>query len=182
MIITITGTPGSGKTSVAKELAKRLGFNFFSAGDILESMAKEKGVTIDELISAGDDADHEVDGFLKKLGKTKDNIIVEGKAACIMIPHSFKLLVTVSDDEGARRIYEDKKTSGHRSDEPAYSSPEEAKKIMRIRVDRYVEKFKRLYGVENYFDPSNYDFVLDTTNARGPAENADKIMAALPNV
>jgi len=179
MIITITGTPGAGKTSVAKVLAKRLGIKFYSAGDILEKMAAEKGVTIDELISESDDADHEIDGFQKKLGKTEDNIIVEGKIAWRMIPQSFKILVTVREHEGARRIYDDKKTGEHRTDEPDYSSIDEAEKIMKLRVERYVTKFKRLYGIDNYFDPAHYDFVLDTTNAKGPEENADKIIAAL---
>ena len=66
-------------------------------------LAAEKGVTIDELISESDDADHEIDGFQKKLGKTEDNIIVEGKIAWRMIPQSFKILVTVREREGARR-------------------------------------------------------------------------------
>jgi len=179
MIITITGVPGGGKTSAAKVLAKRLGMKFYSAGDILGKMANENGVTIDELISGNDDADHEIDGFQKKLGKTEDNIIVEGLIAWYTIPHSFKILVTVDEREGAQRIFEDKKTGLHRSDEPDYSSVEETRKIVATRVARYVAKFKRLYGIDNYFDPSHYDFVLDTTAALGPEENADKIMAAL---
>jgi len=179
MIITITGTPGAGKTSVAKVLAKRLGMKFYSAGDILEKLADEKNVTIDELLSGGDEADHEVDGFQKKLGKTEDNIIVEGKISWHLIPRSFKILVTVDPDEGARRIFEDKKIAGRRTDEPSYASSEEAKKVNNIRVERYVEKFKRLYGIDNYFAPSHYDFVLDTTDAKGPEENADRIMAAM---
>jgi cytidylate kinase len=179
MIITITGTPGAGKTSVAKVLAMRLGMKFYSAGDILEKMADEKGITIDELISGNDDADHEIDGFQKKLGKSEDNIIVEGKIAWHMIPKSFKILVTVNEHEGARRIYDDKKTGKHRTDEPDYASIDEAEKIMRLRVERYVSKFKRLYKIDNYFDRSHYDFVLDTTDAKGPEENADKIMSAI---
>jgi CMP/dCMP kinase len=179
MIITIAGTPGAGKTSVAKELAKRLKMKLYLAGDIFEKMAAEKNVTIDELLSGGDEADHEVDGYQKKLGKTEDNIIIEGKIAWHMIPKSFKILVTVDPSEGARRIFEDKKVPGRRTDEPDYASPEEAKKINNIRMERYINKFKRLYGIENYFDPSHYDFILDTTNATGPTENADKIMAAL---
>ena len=79
MIITIAGAPGAGKTSLAKELAKRLGMKFYSAGDILEKIAREKNETIDELLSGDDEADHEVDGFQKKLGKTEDDIIVEEK-------------------------------------------------------------------------------------------------------
>jgi cytidylate kinase len=142
-------------------------------------MANEKGVTIDELISGSDDADHEIDGFQKKLGKTEDNIIVEGLIAWYMIPHSFKILVTVDEREGARRIFEDKKTGLHRSDEPDYSSVEEVQRIAATRVARYEAKFKRLYQIDNYFDPSHYDYVLDTTTAKGPEENADKIIAAL---
>lgn len=179
MIITIAGTPGSGKTSVAKELAKRLNMKFYSVGDILEKVAKDKNTTIDELISGGDEADHEVDGYQKKLGKSEDNIIVEGKISWHMIPNSFKILVTVDPEEGARRIFEDKKIAGHRTDEPDYTSLEEAKKTNHIRMERYIGKFKRLYGIEDYFDPSHYDLVIDTTNASGPIENADKIMAAL---
>jgi CMP/dCMP kinase len=176
MIITITGTPGSGKTSVAKELAKRLNMKYYSAGDIFEKIAGEKGLLVDELVSCDDETDHEVDGFLKKLGKTQDNIIVEGKAACIMIPGSFKILVTVDWREGVRRIFEDKKTKLHRTDEQDYSSIEEAQKILRARLNRLVSKFKRLYGIENFLDPSHFDFVLDTTDSPGPAQNADKIM------
>jgi CMP/dCMP kinase len=179
MIITITGNPGSGITSVAKVLAGRLGMKFYSAGDLFEKTANDRGVTIDELVSAGDDADHEIDGFVKKLGKTEDNIIVEGKISWHMIPNSFKIFVTVDEHEGARRIFEDKKTGEHRTDEPNYSSIEETKKILKIRVARFVSKFKRLYGIENYFDPSHYDFILDTTKSSGPGENADRIMEAM---
>jgi CMP/dCMP kinase len=179
MIITITGMPGSGKTSVAKELAKRLNMRFYSAGDILGKMAAEKNVTIDELISGGDEADHEIDGFQKKMGKAEDNIIMEGLMAWYFVPHSFKILITVEMNEGARRIYEDKKHSKHRIDEPDYATVDDAKKMAQARVQRYVDKFKRLYGIKEYFAPANYDLVLDTTKATGPAENADTIMAAM---
>jgi len=179
MIITIAGAPGSGKTSVAKELAKRLGMKFYSMGDILEKMANEKGVTIDQLLTSGDQADHEIDAYQKKLGETEDNIIIEGKISWFFIPQSFKIFVTVDEDEGARRIFNDRKVVGHRSDEPAYASIEETKNTNAARVQSFVGRYKRLYGVENYFKPSHYDFVLDTTASPGPEQNADHIIAAL---
>ncbi len=180
MIITIAGTPGSGKTSVAKELAKRLNYTLISAGDRLGIIAKNKGLTIDELMSGGDEADILIDNYQKKLGETEDNIIVEGKLAWFLIPKSFKILVTCDENEGARRIFSDQKY-GNRPDEPNYATVRDTKKINAERVQRFVQKFKRLYGVEKCFDPSHFDFVLDTTNAKGPMENADKIMAALPS-
>jgi CMP/dCMP kinase len=180
MIITIAGTPGSGKTSVAKELAKRLGYKLLSAGDRMAEIAEENHTTLDELLSRGDDVDRLVDAHQKKIGETEDNVIVEGKIAWFLILKSFKILVTCADDEGARRIYNDQK-SGHRPDEPDYQSIEDAKKIIAERVARFTDKFKRLYGVKNYIDPKNFDFVLDTTNSTGPNENADKIIEKLKN-
>jgi len=179
MIITIAGTPGAGKTSVAKELAKRLGMKFYSVGDILEKIADEKNQTIDELLSAGDEADHEVDGYQKKLGKTEDNIIIEGKISWYLIPNSFKILVTVDPAEGGRRIFEDKKIAGRRTDEPEYASIEEAVKVNSIRMQRYIAKFKRLYGIDDYFDRGHYDLVIDTTGSAGIQNNADLIMSVL---
>jgi CMP/dCMP kinase len=181
MIITITGTPGSGKTSVAKELAKRLGYKFISTGDRMAKIAEENNTTLDELLSRGDQTDRLVDDYQKKLGETEDNIIVEGKIAWFLIPKSFKILVTCDENVGAERIYNDR-MAGNRLDEPDYSSLDDAKKIIAARVTRFTNKFKRLYQVDNYIDPNNFDFVLDTTNAKGPDENADKIMAALGRI
>ena len=178
MILTIAGTPGSGKTSAAKELAKRLNMKFYSMGDFLEKVAAEKNQTIDELISGDDEADHRVDAYQKKLGETEDNMIVEGRISWFFMPKSFKILVTCEENEAAGRTVQDKKR-GNRPDEPEYASLDDAKKINAERVARFSEKFKRLYGIENYYDPSHYDFILDTTNATGPVQNADSIMAAM---
>ena len=50
MIISISGTPGSGKSTVGEILAKRLGFEHYSMGDFQRSLAQEKGITILELL------------------------------------------------------------------------------------------------------------------------------------
>jgi cytidylate kinase len=49
MIVTISGRPSSGKSCVAKQLAKELGYRHFSAGDMQRQIAKEMGLTILEL-------------------------------------------------------------------------------------------------------------------------------------
>ena len=46
MIITISGKAGSGKSTVAKELAKQLNLQHFSIGDIMRKMAKEKNISV----------------------------------------------------------------------------------------------------------------------------------------
>jgi len=54
VIITIGGTAGSGKSSVAKELAKRLGYKFYSAGDVRRKYALSKGISLAELNKQGE--------------------------------------------------------------------------------------------------------------------------------
>ncbi|MBU0540313.1 AAA family ATPase, partial [Patescibacteria group bacterium] len=66
MIITISGVPGSGKTTVAKILAERLGMKFYSMGDLRGKMATERGLTIDELNKLGETeafTDNDVDTY-----------------------------------------------------------------------------------------------------------------------
>ncbi len=49
MIITISGKAGSGKSTIAKQLAKKLGLKHYSTGDFMRQMAKDKGVSLLEL-------------------------------------------------------------------------------------------------------------------------------------
>ena len=69
MIISISGVPGSGKTSVAKIIADKLGMNFYSMGNMRGKMALDRGMTIDELNALGEKeafTDAEVDEYQKK--------------------------------------------------------------------------------------------------------------------
>ncbi|MCH9028900.1 MAG: nucleoside monophosphate kinase, partial [Bacteroidetes bacterium] len=49
MIITISGKAGSGKSTVAKELARKLELKHYSIGDLMRQMAKEKNISLTEL-------------------------------------------------------------------------------------------------------------------------------------
>lgn len=48
MIITVSGNAASGKTTLARNLAKRLKFKHVSAGGIMREMASEKGQNLIE--------------------------------------------------------------------------------------------------------------------------------------
>jgi len=180
MIITLAGKPGAGKTSVSKLLAERLGMKFYSIGDLLGRMAVEQGKTIDELLTGTDDSDRIVDAYQKKLGETEDNMIVEGKISWLLIPRSFKILLNVDPAIGAQRIFDEKKrSSASRPDEPDYASVEQMQRIAGERVALYTGKFKRLYDIDDYFDPQHFDLVVDTSHIDGAARVADEIVAEL---
>ena len=77
MIITIGGQAGSGKSSVGELLAKRIGYRYWSMGDIRREMARKRGMTLREFNKLGereDFTDKEVDEFQRELGK-KDKLV-----------------------------------------------------------------------------------------------------------
>lgn len=173
MIITITGTPGSGKTTIGRALAERLGYEFFSTGMLRRQMAKEKGLTLEEYNKLGEkdpSTDLEADKYQEKLGKEKDNIIIDGKLAFHFIPNSVKIFITASEDVRAERILKDTK---ERNQQKALTL-EEQKKLNneRIATDNY--RYKKYYGIT--VDIKNFDFILDTTNENNVEKNVDKII------
>ena len=112
MIITISGRPGSGKSTVARLLARRLRFDHVSAGDFMRDMAAERGISVLELsrIAEHDDAiDREIDERSRRLGEERDRFVIDARLAWHFIPDAFKVFLDVRLDVAARRIYGDRR-------------------------------------------------------------------------
>ena len=160
MIITISGLPGSGKSTIGKMLAKKLDYKFYSIGDLRGKMAMKSGMTIDELNKLGEKeawTDQNTDKYLKQLGKTEDNLVVDGRLAFHFIPQAFKIFLTINPKVAARRVFKNP-----RPDEPKVKSAQELEKIMANRVKSDERRYKKYYGVD-FKDPTHYNLTLDTT-------------------
>jgi cytidylate kinase len=183
MIISIAGTPGTGKTSAAHILSERLGgWPTYSAGGLRGKMAIERGMTIDQLNALGEHeafTDKEVDAYQAELGRTKDDFIIEGRLAWHFIPHSFKVLLTCDQHEAAKRVYTARQNPDeHRTDESPYASAEEAERMISDRNASDQRRYAKYYGVD-YLDQNNFDLVIDTTNLPGPETTAQMILERL---
>ena len=161
MFITITGDLGSGKTTIAKMIAKELGYQFLSVGDFMGEIAMEKGMSLLELSKEAEKSD-EIDKILDakqvEFGKTHDNIVFDSRLGWHFIPHSTKIYFQVSIDEGAKRVFDDK-----REDEKENTTLDATKENMIVRKESEKKRYLEYYGV-TYDNPENYDFVLDTSN------------------
>ncbi len=183
MIITISGVPGSGKTSVGKILAQKLGVPFYSIGALWGKMAIERGLTLDELNVLGEEeasTDKIVDDYQRELGIKEKAFVIEGRLSWYFIPHSFKIFLDCTLSEASRRIYEERKlTNKERSDEPKYVSPENVRAAIQNRTKSDIRRYAKYYNV-NHLEPKHYDLVLNTSEMNGPGETAEKILNVLP--
>ena len=173
-IITLSGMLGSGKSTIGKMLAQRLGFEFYSTGNVQRQIAKRYGVTtleLNEMCKTNPDIDKEIDSVFMDLPLTGKDYIVDSRMAFHFIPSSFKVKLNVDCQVAAERIMNDTARQG----EQKYATVEESVQALVTRRQLEVERFKKIYQVD-IDNEYNFDYVLDTTH-HTPTELCDKIIA-----
>jgi len=170
MKITISGTPGAGKTVVAKDLAKRLKLKHYSIGKFMREIAKKKKYSLMRLSKLAEKSniiDKELDK--KQIGlKYKNNFVIDGRVSFYFIPNSVKIFLDAKFLTRAKRIFNDNRKGEHFSD--LLKTEEEIKE--RTHSER--KRYKKYYGVD-YLNKKKYDYVLDTTKLT-TKEVTDKII------
>ena len=173
MIITISGKAGSGKSTVAKEVAKKLGLKHYSIGDLMRQLAKEKKISLNDLSRLAE-KDRSIDMELDKktIGlREEDNFVIDGRLTAYFLPYAdLKVFLDCDDKVRAERILKDK-----RSDEKSKNLGGLVKKI-RQREKSERKRYDKLYSVD-YRNKKLYNLVIDTTKL-GIKEVTDKIIKA----
>lgn len=160
MIITISGEPGSGKSTVGKKLATELRYKFISIGERFRKIAEKKGKNILELMNSPKEfakIQEKVELYLDDLSQ-RDELVIDGRDAFIHIRDSFKIFLKVDDKVAAKRIFE-----ADRIGKPEFKTVQESLEAMQSRKKQEQEIYKKLHNV-NILDESLYDLVLDTTH------------------
>lgn len=160
-IITIAGSQGSGKSSTAKQVAEKLGYQHFSSGDLFREIAKERDLSIEAMNLTAEEQkeiDYEVDERLKSL-KNEDGLVIDSRLAFHWIPDSFKVFLALDPETAAHRIYSQIKTEGRTSQNA--ESLEEAKQNAEIRLKSEKKRYWDLYQLDPT-DPKHFDLVIDT--------------------
>jgi len=176
MIISFGGEAGSGKSTIARRLARELKWPYYYIGGMRRQKAKERGLTLAEYNKLGEtdpSTDLEVDKYQEELGKKKDNFVIEGRTSWYFIPQSLKFFVKVDDKEAARRIYNAAQDSEERNEDKKFQSAEDALESIKNRRQSDIKRYQKYFGID-VFKESNYDFVVDTTNL-SPEEAFQKI-------
>jgi len=161
MMITISGLPGTGTTTVSSILRERTGMEFVSSGEIFRGIAVGLGLTLAEFGKLAETDvlyDRQIDDRQKELSKTKDNLIMEGRLAGHMsleAPPSKKVLRVLLKaplDIRVRRIMQrENSTSSFKFELDKTKTREESERV----------RYASYYGID-IGDMSVYDLVIDS--------------------
>ncbi|WP_138007171.1 (d)CMP kinase [Halalkalirubrum salinum] len=84
MLLTVSGPPGSGKSTTAAALAKAFDLEHISGGDIFREMAAERDMTpveFNEHAESDDSIDRELDRRLYEIAVERDDVLLESRLA-----------------------------------------------------------------------------------------------------
>ena len=169
-IIRVSGNVGSGKTTLCEKLAIELKYGYHYTGQIFRDMANEADLTIEEFyqeLKKDPELEKSIDLKQMQLMFSNDNIIVQGRMAPFLSPFNhisargnnsrnvINIFIKVSPEEGARRQLRRQDNKGKSLDDMVALS--------KIRMETEKQRLKELWGIENCFDESKFDLVLDTT-------------------
>lgn len=164
-IITISGKPGSGKSSTADKVADMLHYTRHSSGDMVRTILQRQGLTLKEYNEkAMDDhaLDTKIDEYLRNL-RNKNDIVIDSRLGFYWIPESFKVYLDLDIQVATVRIYKDAVSNNMRmkSGEKVNSLDLVAKQV-KGRMETERERFRTLYNVDPY-NTSRFDLVIDTS-------------------
>lgn len=164
IVICICGMAGSGKSTVAKRIAEKYRFEYYSGGDALKALAveegykpvkhgwweAEEGMRFLERRERDSKLDKAVDKKLLELAK-QGNVVLDSWTMPWLLKDGFKIWLEASEAKRARRI-----TNRDRI------STKEALKALRSKEKRTKAIYEKIYGFSLGEDFTPFHLILDT--------------------
>ncbi|ATW87710.1 cytidylate kinase [Halohasta litchfieldiae] len=168
MLLTVSGPPGSGKSTNAAALAERFGLAHVSGGDIFRELADERGYTpveFNELAEEDEQIDRDLDRRLREIALERDDLLLESRlAGWLAADHAdIKIWLDAPRTVRAERIAD-------REDKPVEVARQETTR----RENSEALRYKEYYNID-IADLTIYDITCNT--ARWGPKSMQKTLA-----
>jgi predicted cytidylate kinase len=157
VLITLAGLPGSGTSTVGREVAARLGLDHLDGGTVFRALAAERGLSLTDFaaVAEGDDRiDRALDDRLTDRARSGD-VVLESRLSAWLVTRAglpaLRVLLECDEHERARRVAG---RDGHEA--------EAALEVNRAREASERARYRAYYDID-VTDTSVYDLVLDST-------------------
>ena len=167
LTIIFSAMASTGKSTVAKAIAKKYNLDFYDGGDVLKLVAKDEGYNVTESKGWWDTEegmkflekrkqdpqfDHKVDEKFIEIAE-KGNVVFTSWTLPWLYKKGIKIWLHASIEERAKRM------SGRDNIEF-----EKALEIIKQRDRKNVELYKKLYNIDYGDDLKPFDIIINTDN------------------
>ncbi|MBI0583636.1 MAG: AAA family ATPase [Methanomassiliicoccus sp.] len=173
MRLTISGPPGSGKTTVCKLVAERLHLEVIISGNIFRQLAKEASMSLSDFGTACEmdpEVDRKLDARMVEIASSRDDVLLEGRLTAHMLTRhgipAFRVYMDADLDVRAARVAER---------EGGIKARRKREIVEREECERH--RYLAYYGID-VLDRNIYDLIIDTTYLT-PKQVADRICEAV---
>jgi cytidylate kinase len=171
--ITVSGKIASGTSTLAKNLVEVLGWQYINVGVLQREFDRKHGIheNMQGAALRPDERERQMEAMTQNKLETEDGLIYEAWLSGFVarkLNHTLRVLLYCSED--AVRI--DRVVN--RDD----ISVDEAKVWIKQREEQNIEKWQKLYGPYNFWDPKYYTLAIDTFSS-GPMETLGIVLDKL---
>ncbi len=154
--ITISGKVCTGKTSLFRKLSSRLQWPTFSTGAYFREYVKKHNLILNKAEDQTEEHTKKIDNKVEEMLDSPGNLLVDAWMGGVLArgnPKVLKVLLTADDTTRfARFAQREQVTLG------------EAQKEVQLRDKSWFEKVSKIYNRTDFFDPTQFDLVLNTSN------------------
>ncbi|WP_126661307.1 (d)CMP kinase [Haloterrigena salifodinae] len=171
MLLTVSGPPGSGKSTTAELLADRFDLEHVSGGDIFRELAEERDYTpleFNKLAEENDQIDRDLDRRLYEIAVERDGLVLESRLAGWL-----------AGEQADFRFWLDApaRVRGERIAEREEKDPERATEETKAREASEAKRYQEYYGID-IRDLTIYDLSVNTARW-GPDAVLDMLVTAV---
>lgn len=154
--VTISGKICTGKTTLLKDLEKKLRWPVFLTGKLFRDYVKNNHLALEQVEEQNNVLTKKIDYQVRDLLHAPGNLIVDGWMSGLMaddLPNILKILLICDDDIRYLRFAKREQIT-----------VDEAKKRVEERQNNWFSKLKKIYERNDFIDLKNYDLIIDTSH------------------